>query len=367
MDVDGNRELVYESTNNIFHALPVRLRPRPVVIADQVDWPEKSERKSPQPGVIFSNNIYESTPPELAGKAKKLRVLAIDPKTYTYWHKRPYISTGPVVSLVQSDGVKRVIGTVPIEDDGSVSFYAPSGIALHFQLLDEKYRALQTMRSFTGVMPGEHRGCVGCHESHSQAPKYRGTSIAISRQPSDITPPPWGEDTVSYVRYVQPVLDQYCGDCHQGDGDAKEILDLTFRPGYLMFNEPYVTLTGKPTWGRPYEQPENPIPGWGIANTIMVEAFDQRDPQAYRTPPPMTYLSYQSRLIELASSGEHYDTKVDPISLRKLIVWIDTMCPYRGDEEVRQIADPVFQGVDWLSIRPQVKTAPQIIRPGPVD
>ncbi len=367
MDVDGNRELIYEGEHNIFHALPVKPRPRPAVISDRVAWPTREERLNPQPGVIYSNNIYEGTAPVLKGKAKFLNVLAIDPKTYTYWHERPYISTGPVISLVQSDGVKRLIGTVPIEEDGSVSFYAPSGKALHFQLLDDQYRALQTMRSFTGVMPGEHRGCVGCHESHSQAPQYDAISLALSRPPRHITPPPWGEDTVSYVRYVQPVLDQYCGDCHQGDGEAKAILDLTFRPGYLMFNEPYVTLTGKPTWGRPYEQPETTPAGWGIANTLMVEAYDQRDPKAYQTPEPMTQLSYNSRLIDLASSGEHYGVRVDSVSLRKLIAWIDTMCPYLGDDEVREIPDPVFQGIDWLSIRPQVKSAPQIVRPGPVD
>ncbi len=169
------------------------------------------------------------------------------------------------------------------------------------------------------------------------------------------------------MRYVQPVLDRYCGDCHQGDGQAKKVLDLTFRPGYLMFNEPYVTLTGKPTWGRAYEQPEITPPGWGIANTLMVEAYDQHDPRAYQTPEPMTQLSHKSRLIELASSGQHYGVKVDPVSLRKLIVWIDTMCPYLGDDEIREIPDPIFQGVDWLSIRPQVKSASRIVRPGPVD
>ncbi len=367
MDVDGNRELIYEGVHNILHALPVRPRRKPAAISDRVDWPSREDRMDPKPGVIFSNNIYEGASPDLKGKAKFLRVLAIDPKTYTHWNKRPYISTGPVVSLVQSDGVKRVIGTVPIEQDGSVSFYAPSGRALHFQLLDEKYRALQTMRSFTGVMPGERRGCVGCHESHSRAPQDHAPSIALASKPRQITAPPWGQDTVSYVRYVQPVLDQFCGDCHQGDGDAKKVLDLTFRPGYLMFNEPYVTLTGKPTWGKPYVMPKTQIPGWGIADTLMVEAFGQRDPKAYQTPAPMTRLSHKSRLIDIASSGKHYKVKVDPVSLRKLIAWIDTMCPYRGDDEVRELPDPDFQGVDWLSIRPQVKNAPRIIRPGPVD
>ena len=100
---------------------------------------------------------------------------------------------------------------------------------------------------------------------------------------------------------------------------------------------------------------------------IMVDAFGTTDPAAYLTPPPMTYLSYRSRLIELCSNGKHYDVKVDPLSLQRLIAWVDAMCPYQGDEEIRTEEDPVFQGVDWLSIRPKVKNAPRIIRPGPVD
>ena len=100
---------------------------------------------------------------------------------------------------------------------------------------------------------------------------------------------------------------------------------------------------------------------------LMVEGYDQRDPEAYRTPQPMTHLSYDSPLIEFASSGKHYDVQVDPLSLRKLIAWVDTMCPYRGGEEIRELDDPEFQGIDWLSVRPRIKTAPIIVRPGPVD
>jgi hypothetical protein len=141
--------------------------------------------------------VYEGAPDVMRGKARYLRVLHIEPKTYTYWYKRPYISTGPVVSAVQSEGVKRILGTVPIEEDGSVAFNAPPGLALHFQLLDDQYRALQTMRSFTGVMPGERRGCTGCHESHSRVPEYQGATLAMVRQPSDITPPPWGDESLA--------------------------------------------------------------------------------------------------------------------------------------------------------------------------
>jgi len=367
MDTDGNRELIYEGVHNILHALPLKPRPRPPVLVDTVAWPKRDERLSPKGGLLYSNSVYYGAPEELRGKARFLRVLNIEHKTYTYWHKRPYLSTGPVVSGVQSEGVKRVLGTVPIEADGSVAFQAPSGIPLHFQLLDENYRALHTMRSFTGVMPGERRGCLGCHELHSATPEIGGSSIAVAGEPRQITPPPWGEDTVSYPRYVRPVLDKYCGKCHQGDGEGRKTLDMTPRAGFLGFDETYWLLTGRPAWGKPYNKPKDPPPGFGIADMIMVEGYHQRDPAAYRTTRPMTRLSYESRLIERVSSGKHHGVKVDPLSLRRLIAWVDTMCPYRGDDEVRQIADPVFQGVDWLSIRPLISSAPRIIRPGPVD
>jgi hypothetical protein len=367
MDVDGNRELIYEGVNNIFHAQPIRARTQPPEIIDRVAWPTLEERDNPADGVIFSNSVYDNAPDELRGKAKYLRIMNIEPKTYTYWNQRPYISTGPVVSMVQSEGVKRVLGTVPIEEDGSVSFSAPSGVALHFQLLDENYRCLQTMRSFTGVMPGERRGCLGCHASMINTPQSQAFSLAARRVPSEITPAPWTDNSVGYERYVQPVLDEYCGECHQGDGDAREALDLTQRPGFRMFDEPYVTLVGNPTWGKAYQVPQYPPLGFGIADTILVEGYDQRDPTAYQTPAPMTRLSYKSRLVELCSNGEHYDVVVDPVNLRRIQVWIDAMCPYRGAEEVRAIEDPVFQGVDWISIRPRIETAPVLRRPGPFD
>ncbi|MDD4871205.1 MAG: hypothetical protein PHR77_11655 [Kiritimatiellae bacterium] len=367
MDVDGNRELIYEGVHNILHAMPLKARTRPPVIHDRVIWPKKEEHLKPKDGVIFSGNVYQGTSGEMNGKAKYLRVLHIDPKTYTYWYKRPYLSTGPVVSAVQSEGVKRVLGTVPIEKDGSVSFSAPPGKALHFQLLDEKQRAMQTMRSFVGVMPGESRGCIGCHESHSRAPANPETVIALRNPPKKITPLPWGDDTVSYPRYVRPVLDKYCVKCHEGNGEGKKVFDMTERPSQPVFPEPYHTIIGRPTWGKPYKKPDNAPGGWGIAGMILVEGFSTTDPQAYVTPKPMTALSYTSPLIERVSNGKHHKVKVDDISRLKLILWVDAMCPYLGDEELRQESDPVFPGVDWLSIRPRIKTAPVIVRPGPID
>ncbi|MDR2642943.1 MAG: hypothetical protein LBC74_09130 [Planctomycetaceae bacterium] len=369
MDVYGNRELIHEGEHHIFDAQPLRVRSTPSLRADTVNLPTMETRNNPETGIIYSNNVYDDAPAELKGKAKFLRIWSIEHKTYTYWTKRNYVSSGPEISIIQSEGVKKIIGTVPIEGDGSVQFNAPSGIALHFQLLDENHRALQTMRSFTGVQPGEQRGCLGCHESHARTPVVHRTGKALKRLASNITPVSWNDITVSFPRYVQPVLDKHCGKCH---GDVNNVAHKKFnsisRPGFLGFREPYITLLGSPTWGTSYVNyrgPKDPPFGW--ADTIMVEAFDQRDPVAYSTFPPMTKLSYKSRLIDRMSSGKHKGVKVTGEELLRVILWIDAMGPYYGAEELRQFEDPLFQGKDWLSQKPRVATAPIVPRPGPFD
>ena len=84
-------------------------------------------------------------------------------------------------------------------------------------------------------------------------------------------------------------------------------------------------------------------------------------------PEPMKGLSYKSRLIDLVASGKHHEVRVDPVNLQRLILWVDTMCPYRGEEVTREIPDPEFQCVDWLAVRPRIKTAPLVFRPGPLN
>ena len=360
MDVHGNRELIYEGAHHIWHAMPVKPRVTPPVIADRVAWPGTgADRREPEPGVLFSANVYQGARGIPPGAVKYLRVFQMDPKTYSLW-TRDSRYEGPAVSVIQAEGVKRILGTVPVEPDGSVAFKVPPGKALYFQILDEHYRALQTMRSFTGMMPGERRGCVGCHELHSAAPAGQ-PSAALRKAPPNLTPPPWGTRSLSYERMIQPVLDKNCGKCHQGDGKARAKLDMTLRPGNrAIYKEPYLSFVSPST---PWNWAPAPGPKLNIAGAILCENYGQSDPASYTTLPPMQYLSYRSKLIENAMDEKHHESKLDPNDLLLLISWIDANCPYRGDEDVRALPDPDYPGFERLPVRPLCKSAPVVPRP----
>ena len=357
MDLQGNRDLIYDGVYHIFYGQPLRPRTPPPVIADRVVWPGTGPDRIPvKPGVMYNANVFEGSASVMKDKAKYLRVLQIDAKSYTTWHKT-YNFSGPSISILQADGVKRILGTVPIEPDGSVAFYVPACRTLHLQLLDDQFRALQSMRTFTGVMPDEKCGCVGCHEQQGIAASTQA-GLAMKSQPRELTPPPWGaETTIGYERFVQPVLDQYCGKCHQGNGKGKEKIDLTLRDGNGQFKEPYITLVGGAFgWC-------SPVSGPTLAGCLRVEGFNTLDPASLKTIPPMTMLSCKSQFIDIAMSGKHHDVKVTGDDLQKLIAWVDANCPYLGDEEIRQMPDPQFDGIEQLSIPPRMKTAPVIERP----
>jgi hypothetical protein len=369
MDLQGNRELIYAGQHNVWHAMPLKPREKPPMIPDRVAWPKIGPEQPPlTDGVLYSANVFEGNPLLPRDKVKQMRVLSIDAKTYSPW-KKTYQHSGPSISITQADGVKRILGTTPVEADGSVCFKVPPGIALHFQLLDKDFRCIQTMRTFTGVMPGEMRGCVGCHEGRSNTPVNTSGGIAMRRGPLELTPPPWGrEATIGYTRFVQPVLDRYCGSCHQGEGNARKKLDLTFRPSKVtQFTEPYVTLVGGGNnWYHPTKRPLNkaghPIT---ISGVINVEGYRERSPVALATLDPMTHMSSASLLIDKAMDKEHIKAEMDAESLRQLIGWVDANGPYLGEEEIRQMPDPTPQ-TRWAKpvpvVQPRLKTAPTINR-----
>jgi len=367
MDIHGNRELLYVGQSNSWYARPLRPRAKPLARPDRVIWPKAGEK--PAGGVLFSSNVYQGVEGLPKGIAKYLRVIQMDAKTYSSGFKS-WRHSGPAISIIQEDGVKRILGDVPIEADGSVAFKVPSGQALHFQLLDKDRRCIQIMRSFTGVMPGEMRGCLGCHGLNHATPQALTNRKVVRRAAADLTPPPWGANvSISYERFCQPILDKYCGKCHQGKGKGRKKFDMTLRggvpergitdPKMLPFKEPYLTLVGQ-AWGGP--RPAGKGAALGFAGCLNVEGYRQYGPLK-----PMTMLSSISPLIKRAMSGKHNKVKIEGDDLLRLIAWVDSNCVYRGDEEVREIPDATPNVAARFPVAPKTRTAPIIKRLSPVN
>ena len=196
----------------------VQPRPRPPVLPSQI--------AKGKPGYIKLIDIYAG--PGLAGvprgTIKSLRI-----STYAF----SYRGMGGQVDRVGLDGpwdVRRILGTVPVEKDGSAYFEIPANTPISIQPLDEKGRAVQLMRSWVMSMPGEMQTCVGCHEPiNSAATSHRVE--AVTRNPVKIAPWYGPARGFSFNREVQPVLDKYCIGCH--NGSDKEIPNFTRRPDLL--------------------------------------------------------------------------------------------------------------------------------------
>lgn len=387
MDVYGNKELIYRGAYNAYHAIPVVNREGLYPVKpDVVKWPKIGSGEKPAPGELYSNNVFEGTEkyPELKKNGKYIRVIQMDPKTYTTWNKTVQ-HDGPAVSVFQADGVKRILGTVPIEEDGSVNFKVPAGEAIFFEMLDAEGRAIHVMRTFTSVMPGERRGCTGCHESQlntqaNVAADGAQVGKAVTRPAKDLEQPSWGSaESISYKRFVQdPVIEKYCIKCH-GDPENKayQTINMTWRPStkgwwawvhhrpddVSPFYEPYMTfVTGDTPWGGAKERDERNVPK-NIAGLFIVEAYGPNDPDNLKTLPPYSAYSPVSRLAHNALSGEHHGVKVEGEARERLLAWIDVNGPYLGDEEIRAMYDPDSVAINTApKIRPRIATAPKINR-----
>jgi hypothetical protein len=212
MDRFGNKELLYRDPGiSCLSPIPLRARPMPPVIPDQVASEEDA------PATVAVMNVYDSdfAWPENA-RVTALRIIQVLPKTTPPPNE-------PRIGVAEQTNARAVLGTVPVEEDGSAHFTVPPGREVYFQALDENGFAIQSMRSGTYFQPGERLTCAGCHErKHQAASAPKAVPLALRRGPSALQPGPDGSNPFSYVRLVQPVLDRQCVACHV----EKEALDL---------------------------------------------------------------------------------------------------------------------------------------------
>jgi cytochrome c553 len=153
---------------------------------------------------------------------------------------------------------KQVLGTVPVEADGSAYFEVPARTPVLFQAVDARGRALQTMRSLVYLQPGENDSCIGCHEHRMKQGAASAPPLASRRAPSKIKPGPDGTRPFSYPRLVQPVLDRHCVQCHDGKAPQRPVLTGEPEGAFTKSYNALVSRVSFSAWNRP-EQNFEPL------------------------------------------------------------------------------------------------------------
>ncbi|MGQ9732926.1 MAG: HzsA-related protein, partial [Candidatus Zipacnadales bacterium] len=298
IDVHGTRELIYRDPNiSCTTPIPWRARPRPLVPVGALD--PIQERAT-----CVVTDVYEGLEGIERGAIKYLRIARR--LQWPYNLKEGGHRYEPDVKSVMVNWTPaQVIGTVPVERDGSAYFQVPAGIAVYFQALDENYMELRRMRSFINFQPGEFRSCAGCHETRAVAPANVPSLQALRRPPSPWEPAPWGDKPVSFLRDIQPVFDSHCVACHSGLKPAGG-LDLS---GGLTerYNRAYETINAAGLVARS-----------NIGDDAQITA-------------PLAFGSHKSKLIDVVRSGHKGRVNLSDQEILKLIIWVDLNAPYDAE------------------------------------
>jgi formylglycine-generating enzyme required for sulfatase activity/cytochrome c553 len=312
VDVFDNLLLLKEEPGfALLEPLPVQKRPAPPVIPDRVDPASRDAR-------VYLADIYSG--PGLAGiprgEVRALRVF-----TYVYGYR----GMGGLYGTVGMNGpwdMRRVLGTVPVEEDGSAFFRIPANTPIAVQPLDREGKALQLMRSWFTGMPGEVISCVGCHEAQNTSPPLRPTLAAV-KPPTDLAS--WYGRTrgFAFAREVQPVLDAKCVACHDAAASGPEAA-------------PRLSLRGD----RPMPAWSSKLPGrqnaeWGGKFSLAYATLHRfvRHPgieSDMHLLTPMDFHADGTELVQILRKG-HYGVTLTPEEWDRLVTWIDLNTPFHGD------------------------------------
>ena len=271
---------------------PLRARRREAVIS-----PRSSSELTT--GRLVLSDIYEGRNMEGVepGEIKKLLVLEQLPKPANFSGGSEPLSLGGTFTL------QRVLGTVPVEPDGSANFEVPALRSVFFVALDENEMSVKRMQSFVTVQPGETTSCVGCHEQRTRAPHARSSYVldAMNRPPSRIEPYENLPDVLDFPRDIQPILDRHCVKCHNHDrydGDINLSGDRT-----PIYSTAYWTMFSK---------------------SLVVDGRNK-----YGNRPPRTIGTSASRLMTCLDES-HYGVNVSEQERYTIRTWIDSGAAFSG-------------------------------------
>ncbi len=220
VDAFGNRELIYRDPSvPCLDPIPLRPRTRPPIIPSPT---VTSNEEKEDFGIVGVIDIYQSdfAWPEDT-KISSIRIIQIFPKTTP-------AAAEPAIGIGAQSLARGVLGTVPVDTDGSAHFKVPANVPIYFQALDESGRAIQSMRSDTYVHRGERLTCIGCHEPNTTTPPLAARPpSALQRPPVAIRPDVEGSFPLTFPRLIQPLVDRHCAACHQKEAKAPSLAART--------------------------------------------------------------------------------------------------------------------------------------------
>ncbi|MCP4452259.1 MAG: hypothetical protein GY809_12420, partial [Planctomycetes bacterium] len=286
---------------------PVAARRKERVIPSRID-------SSQETGIMTLENVYIGRNMEgiKPGEIKKLLLMEALPKPVNFSGTMEPTSMGGTFTL------NRVLGTVPVEPDGSAHFELPAMRSIFFVALDENDISVKRMQSFTSVQPGERFSCIGCHEERNSTAPVGMMTLAMRRAPSQIMPVGGHlPDVYDFPRDIQPILDRYCVKCHDVEPHG------TYTEGGET--KPCGPLSG----GISLAGDRGPIFSHAYANLTMTAQFtDGRDGNSNKAP--RTIGTGASPLMDKISSGAHHGVKVTQHERDMVRLWIESSAVYAG-------------------------------------
>jgi hypothetical protein len=322
VDSFGNRVLIHRDAEiACLDPIPLRPRPRPPVIPSRTRQAIEDRapgESPPETSTVAVMDVYAADfdwPTD--AKVEALRIVQLFPKA-TPSQNSPRIGVG-LQSLARG-----VLGTVPVEDDGSAQFTMPAGIPVYFQALDANGVAIQSMKSDTYTHAGERLTCLGCHEPKRAAGNHlpREMPQALQREPSAIRPEVDGSYPVLFPRLVQPVLDAKCVGCHARNDKAP---GLSGKPGAQGWSESYHALKG-----------------FAWAKNGGNGSLPKLNKTSYSVPGDVG--ARASKLYRMLKKG-HHGVTLSPGQWRRITLWLDTNSNFYGAylETDKQSAGQVVQ------------------------
>ena len=306
MDDRGRNRVLYESASaDVHEPRPVMPRPCEKAIASRVDTANPN-------GKLFLADVTRGT--NMAGvkpgEIKKLLILETLPKPINYTGGMDPLSYGGTFTL------ERVLGTVPVEPDGSAYFEVPAMRSVFFVALDANDLAVKRMQSFVTVQPGETLSCVGCHEYRPEVP-VANRPMAVERPVRKIEPVAGVPDVLDFPRDIQPILDRHCVGCHDyrktGKGGPRAGGVILTGDRGPMFSHSYITLTVRRQFVDGRNQP--------VSDYAPRTLGSSASPLMRKIAPG---------LFGLPPTASHQGVKVSAIEAATIRLWIDTGAAYPG-------------------------------------